>query len=200
MAEPIAIWGAVTGTIGAGLALRREVLARRTRLAVRPGVSVNMTRDEGPPRITHAWAFVNFWNIGGRPLAAERVGFTYLVTNDQSGKSLSPSAYHEHRLDIHLDGAIELPVDGPSHRVSTPLGPLLKAGMDPHSLIRAFVITTGDKEWVSPPQGLLGNLPPMTTRDQLANALHRLADDAALPAIVGQMAALVREEPYLPAD
>lgn len=198
MADFLAVWGAVTGTIGTAVAFRREAIARRRRLAIRHGVHFNVRRDV-PGHVNLAWALVSVWNTGGRPLSVEHVGFRYFVIRDESD---APETV-EHRAEIALDHPIELAVDGPSERVGTPLGELMKAGVDTRSPIQAFAVTTGEKEWFGTPKPLVEPEQAITigsTPDRLIEDLNKLAETSELPAATlgGTLIALKREAPYLP--
>lgn len=54
----LALWGGIAGTVGAGVALRREHLARRLELALAPGINLTTSRVEPVGAITGGWAFV----------------------------------------------------------------------------------------------------------------------------------------------
>ncbi len=200
MADPVAVWGAVTGTIGTVIAARREVIARRKRLALTHGTYFNVRRDE-PGHVSHAWALIQFWNTGGRPLAVEHAGFRYFVVHDEG----NPPYAVERRAEVALEGPIEVPVDGQSQRVGTPLGPLMKAGLDPWSPVQAFAVTTGAKEWFGAPEPLVkeGHAHAVgSSPERLMADLDDLADRAELPPAMfgGELIALNREDPYLPGD
>lgn len=178
MVDPLALWGAVTGTAATGISVRRELVAGRRRLAVAPGSNFIMgTGDE--PELMHGWALVAVWNTGGRPLAVERVGFRYNVFDAASDEGvLHIWQYHAH---IALGDPIELPVDGPTRKIYTPLGPILAAGIDPTASLEAFAVTTGDHWWISPPQALIQALPPGMNEDQLGAELTKLKAAAEVP-------------------
>jgi hypothetical protein len=192
--DALAIWGGITGTIAVVIALRREWLSSRRRLAVAPGVNFNISRTD-PGEVTHAWAFITFWNSGGRALSVERAGFRYHVGQWEGEKLLQ---MHEHVAAIPLDEPIELPVDGPSRRVSTPLGALLASGVDAFSPIEAFAVTTADRQWLSPPRALIRGVPPATTKQQLDAGLNKLTEEAELPPAADWLVWLPREDPFLP--
>jgi hypothetical protein len=190
VADPIAIWGAVTGTIGAAVALSREAMQRRRRLAVRHGIHYNVSRTE-PGTVTLAWATVEFWNAGGRPLAVQHAGFSY-STFFEDGTPRS-----EYRMEIAMSGAKELPVDGPSQKVTTPLAPMMAAGLDPFSPVQAFVVTTGDQAWFGPLEPLVHYVPPFS-RERLIDDFVNLTEAAEVPPAVEGLIWLMPEEPYLP--
>jgi hypothetical protein len=192
--EPLALWGAVVGTAGAGIAVRREYLSGRRRLAVLPTTRLNASRVEPVGEIQSAFAAVTFWNTGGRELAVERIGFRFTVTVAGDG------ATRQMRAEIMLEAAIEAKVDGPSHKIYTPLGPMLAAGINPFALVEPFAVTTGEREWSAPPQPLIHSLPPMTSNEQLGKGLARLRDEAEPPPIVGEQIALKQELPVLPGE
>src|SRR4051794_32928705 len=116
--DPIAVWGAVTGSVGSGVALRREDLSGKRHLAVAPGIYLNTSRIF-PGRITHGWAVIVFWNRGGRPLAVEHAGFEWVVSEVLRETAVRVAT---RRAEVHLEDPIELPVDGPTRKVYTPLG------------------------------------------------------------------------------
>ena len=98
----------------------------------------------------------------------------------------------------HHPGARELPVDGPTRKVYTPLGPLLAAGIDPLSPIEAFAVTTGERWWFSPLQPLLGSPVPGIGPAALAEGLGALRNEATLPPSADRLIFLHPEHPYLP--
>lgn len=197
LTDPIAIWGALTGSVGAGVALGREMVSRRKRLAVRPGVNYNISRRDPIGAVTHAWAFVQFWNTGGRPIAVERAGFKYYVSTDLGDGVMG---LKETWAEIAISKPIELPVDGPSAKVHTPLGPMLAAGIDPVSDVYAYAITAGDREWEGSPQPLVQSLLPPMTPELLLDGLEALTLEAELPPKIGHLISLRQEGPYLPPD
>ena len=104
------------------------------------------------------------------------------------------------RAEILLKAAIEAKVDGPSHKIYTPLGPMLAAGINPFAPVEAFAVTSGEREWSAPAQPLIYALPPMTDNAQLGKGLARLRDVAEPPPIVGEQIALKQELPVLPGE
>lgn len=191
--DPLAIWGAVTGTAGAGIAVRREVLLGRRRLVVRPSLRIITSRLE--PDLGHvlaAYACIAFWNTGGRSLSVERVGFRFYVADPAPGRPVERIAY------IHADEPIEVKVDGPSHQIFTPLGPMLAAGIDPFDLLEAVAITTGGKEWAAPMQPLVFSLPPGLSPEEFSDDLVLLRGSADRPPMVGNQIPLKPAEPVLP--
>lgn len=66
MADPLAILGATTGTLGFAIAARREYYANRTRVAVEHGINLNMSREQ-PGEMLGAWLLVRVRNRGGGP-------------------------------------------------------------------------------------------------------------------------------------
>ncbi len=187
----LALLGALTGTTGATVALRREYLASRRRLAVAPGVNFTISRVEPVGSISHAWACVMFWNTGGRSLAVERVGFQYLAVERETAD------LRVMRAMILVDAPIEAAVDGPSRKVYTPLGPMLAAGINPFDVLEGVAITTGGREWISPPSPLIQSIPSSVSHDQLGNGLNRLRNEAETPPATGNEIGLLEEEPFL---
>lgn len=189
--DPLALWGAVTGTAGAGIALRREYLLGRRRLTVAPGINFTTSRVEPVGAIVAGWACVAFWNIGGRSLAVERAGFQYLAFEKGTEE------LRMRRAMIYMPTPVEATVDGPTHKLYTPLGPMLAAGISPFGTIEALAITTGGKEWLSPPQPLLQSIPPVGPPELLQTGLERLREEAEAPPLVGYEIGLKEEKPFL---
>jgi hypothetical protein len=190
--EPVAIWGALTGTAGMAIAGRRELLGSRRRLAVRPSLRLITSRLEPVGEIVAGYACISVWNIGGRPLAVERLGFRIPLPANEIGGPF------ELRALIALESPIEAAVDGQSHQVFTPLGPMLAAGIDPFDLLEAFAVTTGDRDWAAPLQPLIFSRPPGMSAELLQRGLERLREGAERPPRVGDQIALTSAEPVLP--
>ncbi len=89
-------------------------------------------------------------------------------------------------------------MDGPSHKVYTPLGPLLAVGYDPGAEMLAYASTTGGRIWASVPQPLITEVPPGSTPEQLSEGLRILRDAAEQPPVEDQLIWLAQERPYLP--
>jgi hypothetical protein len=191
--EPLALWGAVIGTTGAALASRREYLTNRRRLAVVPNVRLNISRQEPVGEVMGAFASVQFWNIGGRALAVERVGFRFLA-------EAPDGSLRKRRAEILLDAPIEAEVDGPSHTVYAPLGPMMSAGISPFGEVEAFAATAGGRSWSAPLQPLIHTLPSLVSDAQLGEGLTRLREEADPPPVVGEQIALHQVLPVLPEE
>jgi hypothetical protein len=154
-------------------------------------VNYNVSRVR-PGEITHAWAGVAFWNIGGRALSAEKVGIYFHAIVDDG---------HEQRnAAIPLDDPIDAPVDGPTRVVYTPLGPLLAAGLDLGAPTAGFVQTAGQRQWLSSLTPLVTDTPPGSTPEQLGAGLRRLRNEAETPPIHQGLVWLTQEDPYLPSE
>lgn len=191
--EPLALWGAVVGTTGAALALRREYLVNRRRLVVVPNVRLNISRQEPVGEVTGAFASIRFWNAGGRDLAVEQVGFRFLA-------EAPDGSLRNRRAEILLEAPIEVQADGPSHTVYTPLGPMMSAGINPFGEVEAFAATAGGRWWSAPLQPLIHSLPPLVTDKQLGEGLTRLREKAEPPPVVGEQIALHQVQPVLPEE
>jgi len=104
----------------------------------------------------------------------------------------------EQRAEIAMRDPVELLVDGPRHRIYTPLGPLLRAGLNPVADLQAFAVTA-EREWFSPIQPLIHSQPPApVTPNLLHQGLEKLRDEAEEPPRVGNVIALNEEQPHLP--
>jgi hypothetical protein len=190
--ELLALWGAVTGTAGAGIALRREFLAGRRRLAVAPTVNFSISRVEPVGALLQGWAAVAAWNTGGRSLAIERVGFQYLavVRGTEEVRVM--------RAMIHMERPVTAAVDGPTQKIYTPLGPMLAGGINPFDMVEALVVTTGGREWFSPAQPLIQSVPTLVGPDLFKTGLEQLRNEAEAPPQAGDELALLQEDPFLP--
>lgn len=189
----LAAWGAVTGTVGASVALFREYLTRKRSLQVAPGIQLNVSRTS-PGEVNLAWALVRLVNTGGRPIAVEHVGFKYNIEQPNDPVSMDT----ERRAEIFLESAITLPVDGASESVYTPLGPMLAAGISPVHEITAFALDSRGHEWEGIPQPLLRWIPPISTPEQLFSGLERIGAESESAPTAGNLLWLQREQPYLP--
>jgi len=74
--EFVAYWGAVTGTLGAAIAIRREIHLSRMRVGIDHRLNMTINRETG--ELTGAWLSVRLWNTGGRTFSIERVGVEWL--------------------------------------------------------------------------------------------------------------------------
>jgi hypothetical protein len=103
---------------------------------------------------------------------------------------------------MYLTTPVELPVDGPTRKLHTPLGPMLQAGINPFVGLRAYAITQGRREWLSNPQPLIESLPSpdISPRYLFMVGLKRLGDEAEPPPAVEDVLALKCDEPFLPGE
>ena len=184
MVDPLAVYGALTGTVGLGIGVRREVLASRRRLVVEAGSNFTLSRTD-PARVALAWWIVAVRNPGGRALAVERIGMECVAGGE-------PRV-----AEVNLDEPIELPVDGPQRKVYTPLGPILAAGVVPFSTVRPFAVTTGGKWWYAEPRPLVMLVPPGVVPEHFAENLGKLMEASEPAPLHGQMMFLAPDQPRL---
>jgi hypothetical protein len=196
MTDVIAIWGAVTGTLGVGIATRREVLAQRKRLHVEHGSFLVTSREE-PRQLERAWVSIRLTNTGGRPLAVEHIGIEW------AERVAGYTQLVMRRGEVALDQPIVIEPDGPSRRVTTPLGPLLRLGLDPRQdPTWAIAFTTGEVEWVGTVHPLVTNMPQSLTEEAANAGFARLREEAEDPPdIEGTgLYGLRYEDPMLPEE
>jgi len=204
MVDPIALWGALTGTTGLGVAVRREFMASRRRLRVERGWHFATSKDGD--EIIDVWVYVMAWNTGGRALSLEHCGFSWLSEGDvktferQQGLKMDPGArlWNEHRAEINMLGvdAIEVSPDGPTVKVMTRIGPLLALGLDPlGDDVAPFVVTAAERYWWGRPGPLLPRIPADVSREHVAEALARIRDEAERPTGDGHLYGLPRFVP-----
>lgn len=201
MADPLAIVGVVTGSLGTAIALRREYYVHRRALGISHGIHFQMSRAERG-QILNGWALVNLWNKGGRQLAVERVAFEYHRTWQEGDELHVEPGW---RAEIGLEGeAITLAPDTPSVKIYTPLAGLTRVGLDPELPINAWATTSGGREWRGDMYPVLQVPPPGVTADRLAAAWARLEDelpDSLAPVVIhAGLAALKRSAPRYDED
>ena len=80
MSDPLAVWGAVTGSVATSVLVAHEFRARRVPVAVEHGVNLYMSR-ENPGEIISGWLLIRVWNRGGRDATVEQVGLAWLCSH-----------------------------------------------------------------------------------------------------------------------
>lgn len=168
MSNGLAIWGAVTGTIGTltGLgSLVRTALRDRKEshreLEVTHGWQYAYRNNE----LLDVWVCVTLFNRGRKPLHAQYVGFETMVIGDRTlardaGVELPKenNVWVNHRFEIALNSEVlEIAPDGPPVRVWTRLVPICRYAIDPTTTpFRAYAVTYNEVYWwENNPQPLL---------------------------------------------
>lgn len=163
MPDPLAIWGAVTGTVGLGLALRREVISNRRGVRVDHGWRYALT-EEQPPDLLDMKIYVMVTNIGRRDIAVEHVGWEWpvYVKTDDAGQRI----FDAHRAELPLAEPILLKPDGAPVKLETFVGPLLALGLDAlEDEVWPVAFTDGGNVgWRGVPGVLAQNPPPRLAR------------------------------------
>jgi hypothetical protein len=204
--DPLALWGAITGTAGLGITLRREVSGTRRRISVERGWQYLFVGDEAGERLRDVWVYVMAWNTGSRPVHIEHCGWEWLEPGppelaDEVGVDLGPenTVWVNRRVEIALNGeTLEVVPDGPSVKVWTRIKPLLALGIDPTATpVRPFVVTVPEAYWwgsegpllARPPQGR----PIEVVEEQLARlALEAIGEDEIDHGYPGQVVGVAR--------
>ena len=182
--DPVAIWGAVTGTAGLGLATRRELSNNKRRLRVEHGWQFLLSRDK-QPRLLDTWVYVMAWNTGRRPLHIEHVGWEFFVEGSrelaaEAGFDLGESntVWLQQRVEIGLNGeTLEVVPDGPSVKVWTRCLPLLALGINPMlTPVRPYVVTVPERFWRGDEGPLLPRPPPGIPPEEAGQTLADLVE------------------------
>jgi hypothetical protein len=185
MPEPLAVWGAVTGTTGLLVAVRRELIMNRRRIRVDHGWRYELTEDD-PPGLRAMWIYVMVTNTGRRDIAVEHVGWEWAVHREtlDSGQRI----FDAHRAELPLEQPMLLKPDGAPVKFTTPVGPLLALGIDPFSDETWPVAFThgGNTDWRGPVGCIAQNPPPRIPVDRLRADLERLAHQAEPAKLMGR--------------
>jgi hypothetical protein len=189
MADVVAIWGAVTGSVGLGLALRREIWDNKRSLRVEHGWQyVFHTDEEGRERLIDVWVCVQAWNTGRRSLSIEHLGFGWQVEGPrelaaQVGVELGPEnrVWIQNRVEIALNGeTIEVIPDGPKVKVWARISGILAFGIDPRdTLLCPFVVTVPDRYWWGDERVLIPEPPVGRPVELVESGLAELAANAS---------------------
>ena len=127
--DPLALWGAITGTMAVVIAGRREFISNRARLGIEHGIWYLFGND--PPNLNEAWLLVRVWNDGAQPLTVERVGLDLLPVVVDAERELIVLGTEGQHVEIELRGeSVELRPGGPSHSFYAPLGGLVQARVE----------------------------------------------------------------------
>ena len=180
VADPIAIWGAVTGTAALSLNVWRELRGTKRSLRVEHGWQY--VRNEHS-QLLDVWVCVMVWNTGRRPIHIEHAGFVTLFEGprelaDEFGYELGPEnrMWVEQRFEIALNGeTIEAIPDGPAVKIWTRLPPITLYGIDPFEQdVRAFVVTVPERYWFGPTVPLVRTPLPGLTKHETGAAVLQL--------------------------
>ncbi len=202
MAEAVAIWGALTGTAGLGLAGWRELRNQKKNLNVEWGFQYVYRQGSNGDVLRDIWVFVSAWNDGRRTLSIEHAGFEFLVPApprivDEHGSDLPDGmpVLTNVRFEIALNGeTIDVIPDGPAVKIWARVGPILKQGINPaETPMRSFAVTVRENYWWSKEGLLVHRSDPGRDRDETKRAIDALADEAidgdcpTPPAVPGQL-------------
>jgi hypothetical protein len=185
VADPLAIWGAVTGTAGLGIALRREVISNRRGVRVDHGWRYAL-KDDDPPQLFDMRIYVMVTNIGRRDIAVEHVGWEWLVPagTDDAGRNI----YDAHRAELPLAEPVLLKPDGAPAKFETSVGQLLALGIDALAdEVWPVAFTDGGNVGWHGEAGLLAQkIPPRLGEERLRAGLARLRDETVPPRVMGR--------------
>jgi hypothetical protein len=182
--DPIAWWGAVIGTGGFAIAVRREVLARRVRVQVDHGWRYFST-DDAPPQFHDLIVYVMVTNTGGRNVIVQHVGWEFLVdTGDvtpDGGKVLLAC-----RAEVPLEEPVVVEPDGIPLKVEARIGQLAHL-IDPiDGPARPVAFTGGGGvRWEGPAGPLAQQIPITFDRDKMLTRIAELRANARPPKQMG---------------
>lgn len=181
--DPLAVWGAITGSLGLGVAVRREVLAGRRRVRVDHGWRYGFD-EKRPPRLHEMWVYVMVQNNGGRDISVDHLGWEWLEARPPLADGTS--VYEAVRAEIPLEESRLLRPDGAPFKVDTVVGPLLHL-VDPfEQRLRPIAYTHGgNHEWRGPEIFLLNRLPSTVDVALLRHDLDALREASERPARPG---------------
>lgn len=187
MAEAVAIWGALTGTAGLGLAGWRELRNQKQNLNVEWGFQYVYRRGSDGDHLGDIWVCVSAWNDGRRTLSIEHAGFEFLVPAPPHIRSKHAQDLPDGmpiltnvRFEIALNGqTIDVVPDGPAVKIWARVGPILKQGINPaETPMRTFVVTVRENYWWSR-KGLLVHRPdPGRDLQETKRAIDGLVEKA----------------------
>ena len=177
--DPVALWGAITGSVAVAIAGRREFISNRARLGIEHGVWYLIGDD--PPNLSDAWLLVRVWNNGGQPLTVERVGLDLLPVVVDAERELIVLGTEGQHVEIELQGeSVELRPGGPSQRFYAPLRGFVQARVEIlDSPATAWAKTSDGKEWRGDPAPVVPRNVHPTLRGEVERAQEgRNWDDA----------------------
>jgi hypothetical protein len=185
MPDPIAVWGAFTGTTAVGIALRRERISNRRRIRVDHGWQYILSQDD-PPELDDWVIYVMVQNTGGRDISVEHVGWEWLVyegKDDETGVSV----FRVHRAEIPLEESVLLKPDGAPAKFRTMAGPLLHL-VDPlETPVWAVAFTHGgNTPWRGREGRLAQQLPAVLDEQTIRTGFERLRDRSDMPISPGR--------------
>jgi hypothetical protein len=160
MADGIAVWGAITGTIGMLTGLGnlartawRDRKDNRRELEVTHGWQYAYNQDD---ELLDVWVCVTMFNRGRKPLHVQYVGFEAMVIGDRGlaeqvgvGLPEENNVWVNQRFEIALnDEVLEVAPDGPPHRAWTRLPPICHYAIDPtETPVRAYAVSYYETFW-----------------------------------------------------
>jgi hypothetical protein len=121
--DVVSWWGAITGSVAAAVAVRREVVSRRIRVRVDHGWRYVLT-DDDPPQMRDILIYVMVTNTGGRAVPLQHVGWQWTVASGETTDEGLP-IWHVHRAEIPLREPVLLEPDGVPHKEQIPVGQML---------------------------------------------------------------------------
>jgi len=184
MLDPIAIWGAITGTGALAFTAKREIEARRIRVRVDHGWRYLVTEDQ-PPQFDNLIVYVMVTNTGGRKVPVQHVGWEFYKTKGETLEDGTPLHY-AFRAEIPLQEPVLLEPDGVPLKVEAWVGPLAHLVNPVEGAIRPVAFTGGGNErWEGPLGTLAQNIPPAFDRDKMLRRLDTLKAEAKLPREMG---------------
>ena len=166
MSNGVALWGAITGTIGTltglgnlGRMSWRDRQNAKLDLEVTHGWQYVWGGEDG--ELLDVWVCVTLYNKGRRPLHVQYVGFETVAPANREAAELelgfAPAedqpVWTVQRFEIALNGvSVEVAPDGPWVKIWTRLVPICLHAVDPtRQPVRAYAVTYNEKYWWSSP-------------------------------------------------
>jgi hypothetical protein len=190
--DPIAVWGALTGTAGLGITARREIVNRRQSIRVEHRWQYKYEKDD-PETLSGMVVYVMVTNTGARDIVVTHVGWEWLGTfeiDDHPALAKDPAledvpeGIHKIapcRAEIPLEPVLLHP-DGLPAKFIVEVGQLLHL-IDPfETIIQAVAYTdAGGTQWHSGPAILAPDVPLALQGKRIIEGLKRLKEESDPP-------------------
>lgn len=180
MVDPIAVWGAITGTAAVALTVRREVISNRRSLRVDFGWNWIVDGEKG--ELIDYYVYVMVTNTGARDITVMHAGLGWPTEVIQEGGDDEPTYYAGRRVEFFFDDPIHLKVDGPPVKIDASGGSLAHLFDPLTAVVQPMAFTGGGNEaHLGPVTPFLRNVPMGLTEEALVRGFQRLKEEAVPP-------------------